>query len=102
MSPVTRSTTQPRVSYEWTWEVEDEYGDIVEQGFGDTLAECLREAPDEAELALMRRFGSDDDGELERGYAYCQPNPNGPGLVLPECFDNGFTVPQRFHAEVAR
>jgi hypothetical protein len=96
-----RPVCRPRVSYEWTWEIEDEYGDITSQGFGDTFAECRREAPADAGIALMRRYGSDDDGEIPpRGYAYCQPGP-GVGLVLPEFFDNGVKVPQRFHAEVA-
>jgi hypothetical protein len=51
----------------------------------------------------MWRDGNDDDGELERAYAYCQPGPSGSGLVLPDFFDNGWhRVPKRFHAEVKR
>ena len=91
------------MSYEWTWEVTDSYGDIIDQGFWTTLTECRRDAPPEADIALMWRDGNNDDGELERAYAYCQPGPEGHGLTLPDFFDNGWhKVPKRFHAEVRR
>jgi hypothetical protein len=90
-------------TYEWTWELCDTEGEIIDQGFWDSLRECREDAPAGADLALMWRDGNDDDGELERAYAYCQPGPTGSGLVLPDFFDNGWhRVPKRFHAEVRR
>ena len=50
--------------YEWTWEVTDEHGDIVAQDFWSTFAECRADAPEGADIALIRRVGSDEDGEL--------------------------------------
>jgi hypothetical protein len=83
--------------YEWTWEVTDEHGDIIAHGFWDTLAECRKDALPDADIALMWRDGNDDDGELERAYAYME------GGALPALFDNGWhKVPQRFHREVRR
>ena len=89
-------------SYEWTWEVEDASGDIISQGFYPTLRECLREADSpNAHFALMWREGNDDDGELDRAYAYCERSAG--RYILPEFFDNGWhKVPQRFHKETLR
>ena len=88
-------------AYEWTWETTDAHGDITDCGYTATLTECRQESPAGAECALVRRRGNDDEGEVERGYAYCQPSPTGTGLVLPQFFDDGAKVPQKFHAEIA-
>ncbi len=85
-------------TYEWTYEVTDEHGDIVDQEFYDTLAECMNAAPQGADIALMRRVvGPNDDGDadqLERGYAYLEDG------ALPPRFDDGATVPQKYHRQV--
>lgn len=89
------------VAYEWAWEVTDDYGDIVACEYLSTFAECQTDAPAGADIALVQRWGNDLIGEEEgRGYAYCQPGPDGTGLVLPEFFDNGKRVPQRLRKEV--
>lgn len=91
-----------RSTYEWAWEVTDEHGDIAECDYLSTLAECRQMGPAEADLALVRFYGNDEDGIVERTYAYCQPGPTGSGIVLPRFFEDGSEVPQRFHAEVSR
>ena len=91
-----------KVTYEWAWEVTDEDGDITDCDYLTSLAECRQMGPADADLALVKSYGNDDDGLVERFYAYCQPGPAGTGLVLPQFFEDGTPVPQRFHKEVAR
>ena len=92
---------RPKVSYEWCWEVTDEYGDIVDCGYYETFTECQADAPSGADIALVQRWGNDTIGdEGDRGYAYAETGANGIGLTLPKYLDNGAKVPQRFHKEV--
>lgn len=91
-----------RTTYEWVCETLDAEGEIVECHYTTTLAECLQLATAGDDLGLVQRIGNDDDGELERAYAYVQPAAGRPGRELPEYFDNGARVPQRFHAELSR
>lgn len=86
--------SRDRVTYEWVWELTDEHDDIVEHQYLDTYREMVSSAPAGADFGLCRRVGNDDDGEIEREYAYIERG------VLPERFDGGSTVPQRFHKEV--
>lgn len=88
-----------RVTYEWAWEATDEAGDITDCEYYPSLALCQEEALRGADLALVKRYGNDDDGEVDRTYAYCEPGDDG-GLVLPDVFEDGTKVPQRFHREV--
>ena len=88
--------TRDRVTYEWVWELMDGE-EILDCGYYPTYREAKSDAPDGVvEFALCRRVGNDDDGEIEREYAYVDGNG------LPERFDAGSVVPKRFHAEVAR
>lgn len=96
MSGIKRITT-----FEWCWEVTDDYGDIIEHEYCPTLEECISTAPTGADMALVRHLGSEDEGELERGYAYLESSPNGT-LTLPERFDNGTKVPARFHSTITK
>lgn len=92
---------RPKVSYEWCWEVTDEYGDIVDCGYYEAFAECREDAPADADIALVQRRGNDIIGdEGDRGYAYTEIGAHGIGLTLPDYLDNGAKVPQRFHKEV--
>ena len=89
-------------NYEWTWEACDESGDITDCDSFDSYAECREASPIGAEIALVRRVGNDDEGELDKSYAYCHPSVTGTGLELPERFDDGCKVPKKYHAEIAR
>ena len=99
---MSRDELRPKSSYEWCYEIVESDGDIVDCQYWATYAECRENAPSDAEIALVWRYGNDLIGEEDRAYAYCIPADNGDGLQLPECFDNDRKVPQRFHAEVAR
>lgn len=88
-------------TFEWCWEVSDDYGDIIEHEYSATLEDCISSAPTGSDVALVCHLGSEDEGELERGYAYLEPAPNG-ALTLPERFDNGTKVPARFHAAIGK
>lgn len=92
------------VAYEWVVEYVDAYGDIIDLDHGDTLegvfaswrdfrpdAECVR-----VDLALQRRYGNDDDGEIDRGYAYVREGE------LEAEFDSGHKVPARFRKQIER
>lgn len=81
--------------YEWTSELVDEHDDITDVEFSDKLSDLLPILSSER-VALLLRVGDDADGEKYREYAYIA---NG---ELPEEFDNGRKVPQRYHRELAR
>ena len=103
--------------YEWVIEEiivhgHDEHGiieDIEENFFGDKLTDYyLNEVRDAIEkrrisgeetkytmLGIIYHLGNEDDGELDRDYAYVDEGK------LPECFEFGRKIPQRFHKELA-
>lgn len=84
------------IIYEWSVEVEDENGDIVESEFATTLNSLLEY---EGNIVLVRRVGSEEDGEVDRLWAYVEDGK------LPEYFSDGSNVkievrvPKRFHKE---
>ena len=84
------------ISYEWCWEYSDEHGDIIDLVHADTLKSlgAAREDSLTPELTLIRDYGNNEDGLLERGYAY---PTNG---KLPELFSCGTRVPKRFQKEL--
>lgn len=85
------------ISYEWCWEYSDEHGDIIDLVHADTLKSLGAAAKNslKPELTLIREVGNDEDGLLERGYAY---PTNG---KLPEFFRYcGSKVPKRFQKEL--
>lgn len=59
-------------AWEWTIEWRDEYGDIVDSGFSDTIPDRWIEdiQKNEAHLALLLRVGNKHDGDYDRWYAY--------------------------------
>jgi hypothetical protein len=91
-----------RVSYEWDYESFDEYGDIIDH---DWRAECPG-LPTEPNINLVlirdvhRGLPGDDfnmSADLEsRSWAYVKDGQ------LPDEFDCGTKVPQRFHKEFAK
>ncbi len=78
----------------WSWEVVDAHGDVADQDVVDTLSECLAAAPATAEVALVKMEGNDDEGELDRSYAYVEDGG------LPLMFEDGSFVPKRFHEQI--
>lgn len=88
--------TRSRVYYEWTAEREDEWGDIQDSNFADTLAALLPFAKEGWALGLVRNVGCESEGVEDRQWAYPKDG------VLPERFDGGSKVPQRFLAEWKR
>lgn len=92
---MSRTTT-----YEWVVESIDEHGDVQDLDFWDTYAEARRAAAGpgpgiaRVEVGLVRSVWRDDGELLRRGYAYLDEGE------LPEAFDDGARVPQRFRKEV--
>tara|TARA_R110000803_G_scaffold39351_2_gene84945 strand:- start:1624 stop:1905 length:282 start_codon:yes stop_codon:yes gene_type:complete len=84
-------------TYEWTSELHDEIGDIQDNDFSDKRA-TLRDFSDEGrcEVALLRRYGNEDEGELSRAYAYVTDDR------LPDTFDEGQKIPERYRNELKR
>lgn len=91
-----------RTTYEWVCETLDADGEIIECHYTTTLSECLQLAMPGDDLGVVQRIGNDEDGEVERSYAYVQPALGRVGHELPEYFDNGARVPQRFSVELSR
>lgn len=91
-----------KVSYEWVFEEYDEHGDIVDPLFSDTLQDALSNVPDIQPhntygVALVRSIGNDEDGLINRQYAYIDKDNK-----LPLEFGEGQKVPYRYHREVGR
>lgn len=91
-----------KVSYEWVFEEYDEHGDIIDPLFYDHFPQAQEQIEEFAfvrghtcAVALVRDLGSAEEGLVDRGYAYVS------GTSVPDLFDNGETVPQRFKKQVA-
>lgn len=97
------------VTYEWTVEEVDEFGDANSVHFFDSLADAcaIRDAVrgdcHSAAVAVVRHEGNSLDGEVRRFYAYVNDEGR-----LPEVFSSGRDeadgppVPARFQAEIDR
>lgn len=93
-------------SYEWDAEPIDEHGDIEDHDWYDTLKDMNRIHPADSfnsrkGLVLIRDYGCQADGLEDRQWAYAERGDDGK-LYLPERFDGGNKVPQKFHKEIAR
>ena len=87
------------VEYEWCIEYTDQFGDIHDHDRSPILAELYPTLDYEhlhPRVCLIRDQGNDDDGLLERGYAYPVDG------VMPSEFDCGHKVPAKYHKEWAR
>jgi len=88
-------TMKNDIFYEWVVEHTDKYGDI-ECTETTTLKEWREGVADidgcKPVLTLTRNVGNDDDGLIDREYAY---PVNG---KLPEYFDGGSKVPAKYAA----
>jgi len=94
------------VEYEWDIEGADKHGDIIDHDFSDTLKGLASRAELDVdhfaddivrnELCLVRSMGNDDEGIVERSWAYVTPQG------LPAETDNGSKVPQKYLKEFDR
>jgi len=78
-------------NYEWDLETY-EGDDIIDHWFAEKLSNLPLPAATQV-LVLVRRVGYPDEGVGDREWAYIQDGK------LPEIFDGGTRVPQRFHRE---
>ena len=103
-----------KTSYEWDIETTDEHGDITDHNHRDKLREfggsdfplgplevlvLVRDVWGPASDEAREEMGDADLLDLDqRSWAYIT-QPTG---KLPEAFDSGEIVPERFHKELAR
>ena len=94
-----------KVTYEWTAEASDEYGDIIDSHFDETIDGAkgyggnLREQYPDAkiEYALVRTAGNEVDGITERHYAYLDDRGFLPDRFSTSAYEmDGPDVPKRF------
>lgn len=84
-----------KVFYEWSVETIDEFGDIEDSSFYDTIEE-VPTLEDNQRLCLVRNEGNDDEGLTHRLWAYVKDGK------LPEYFSDsnecevGYKVPLKF------
>jgi len=87
--------------YEWDVETIDTNGDIIDHHFQPSLQAAIAFAgscPEATDIVLVRSNGNDDDGLLDRQWAYLV---DGWTLGKDGEFDGGWTIPKRFLAEVS-
>jgi len=87
-----------KITYEWTLEILDDYGDIVDVHFFETLRDLLISKQDidddvNCDVGIVKHLGNDADGIVDREYAYIEHGK------LPEKFDGGYNMPKRFKKE---
>lgn len=97
-------------TYDWDLEEQDQFGDVQEHNHalklkesGFTADEIINQEPgpqNRINLVLVRDWHDWGYGTSDREWAYATIE-NGV-LVLPERFDGGTKVPQRFHKELER
>jgi len=90
------------VEYEWAVEHTDQHGDIIDIDHADKLKDlgmqpqdCIELHDTKPILTLIRHTGNDDEGELDRTYAYPIQSR------LPTEFEDGKNIPKRFREELA-
>lgn len=92
------------VDYEWDVEVLDEHGDIEDHHFHVSAMDMVKEHTEnpQSDMVLVRSVGNNDDGVVDRLWAYVKDGK------LPEYFedsnrrDTGYRVPKRFHEELRK
>ena len=96
-----------QVNYEWDMELADNpfvdaagdiIADIIDHDFADKLKDLKDPHPprdgEHHRLVLVRSTGNEDEGVIDRQWAYLDDAGN-----LPAVFDYGAKVPKRFHRE---
>jgi len=93
------------IRYEWDIEEVDEFDDISNHDFRTKLSDyscgvfCMINAI-EARLVLVKNSGNNVEGLKHRAWAYAAWDKEADEWFLPECFDDGSKVPQKFHDEL--
>lgn len=83
--------------YEWDFEQVDEFGDIQDHDFWDQLPPKGHDIEGREMVLVLNHIDRDDfDDVKDREWAYVKDGR------LPERFDGGTKVPQRFHRDLAR
>jgi hypothetical protein len=96
---MTREVT--KLDYEWDIEVLDEHGDIEDHDFQDNYP-GTQDDPEKNVVVLVKSYARGLSGDEysffieDRTWAYIKDGE------LPEEFQDGTRVPQRFHKEVAK
>ncbi len=95
--------TGTRVRYEWDMEESDRHGDVSDHHHSDKLKPLLSQyagnPPREGftNVLVLVKDEFDEFGDLgDRTWAYVTQG------FLPDYFQNGMPVPQRFHKELQR
>jgi len=88
-----------RTTYEWVFEELDENGDIVDPLFSDSFKEAKSYRDQMVsnygyDIALVKYIGNNEDGILDRQYAYIKDE------ALPATFPDRTKVPVKFRKEV--
>lgn len=89
---------QTKVNYEWSYEITDIDGDIIDSDFSDTLIAFKNDTG--GNIVLVRNEGNEVDGVTDRYWAYIKEDG-----TLPEYFSDSYheiniKVPQKFHKEL--
>lgn len=92
------------VNYEWVIEYVDKHDDIIDIDHSDDLDYVLKTRAGfvpgngivRVDLALVRDYGNNEEGLIERGYAYISENGINPHFC---CWHK---VPARFVKQVSR
>lgn len=88
------------IHYEWTLETLED-GDIIDSTFSDSLT-FDKEDIREKDLGLVRNVGNNDDGLIDRWWAYVKDGK------LPQFFEDAYRqpthykIPAKFHKELAK
>lgn len=84
--------------YEWTFESVDEFGDIVDSDFSESLSGFDKGQHQGEDLGLVRNEGDEINGLQDRFFAYVKDGK------LPDHFDDhpNMKVPKRYHKELER
>ncbi len=84
--------------FEWVIEEYNEHGDINDPQFFDVLDDYFYrvyfDSDETRKIALIRMIGNNEDGEIERDYAYVKDG------VLPASFPDGHIVPKKYRREI--
>jgi hypothetical protein len=90
--------------YEWDIEEWDDGGDVIDHNHVDKVTEDLLSKVDGKffHLVLVRNSGNRYTGLIHRDWSYTYKSHITGTWLLPDIFDDGYKVPERFHVELAK
>lgn len=83
------------ISYEWTVEETDEFGDVTDTAAYDSFAQARRAAGPRDSICLVRHTFDSVQSLSDRQWAYLESGK------LPRAFDGGAPIPSRFYREIS-